>query len=76
MIVFDCPIVRVVGNAAVFIRFDLVSIHNPFDRRFAVDDVIIRPKRYVRDDDVPIINDFGFVLFEFAAFFLNTKNFT
>ncbi len=74
MIVFDCPSVRGVSDAAVFIRFDLIEFQ--FCRESTVDDVIIRQKRYVRDDDVPIINDFGFVLFEFAAFFFNTKNFT
>ncbi len=74
MIVFDCPIVRIVGDALAFVRFDLIEFQ--FCRESTVDDVIIRPKRYVRDDDVPIINDFGFVLFEFAAFFFNTKNFT
>ena len=68
---FDCPSVRGVSDAAVFIRFDLIEFQ--FCRESTVDDVIIRPKRYVRDDDVPIINDFGFVLFEFAAFFFSTR---
>jgi len=66
-------LVRVVEDAAVLVLDDSVAVHDPFDRRFAVDDVFVRDLRNVADGNVRIDDDRVFQLFVQEEHFLDTE---
>lgn len=62
VVVFTRPIVRVVGDAAVFFRCELVAFHDPLNRWSAVDDVFVGFQWDAAQDDVAVVLDDGLVL--------------
>ena len=55
----NSPVVKIVGDATAFVRFDLVSVNNPLDSTSTVDHVFIGFSRDILDADVGIIDDTG-----------------
>lgn len=54
------PLVWVVDYAAVLMGGDLVTLHEPLDGRFAVDNVIVGRRRNARYGDASVVDDGGF----------------
>ena len=53
--VFGGPMIGVVADLALFMHRHLVTLHDPFDGRFAIDDVAVGGLGYALDVDVPIV---------------------
>ena len=60
---FAGPVVGVVGDAGLFVGGDGLPFHHPFQRRFAVDDVVISGYGDVFHGDFVVVDDAGFVVF-------------
>lgn len=59
---FGGPEVGVVGDAAVLVGGDGLSLHDPFEGGFAVDDVVVGGGRDVFQGDVFVVNDGALVI--------------
>jgi hypothetical protein len=66
--VLFAPVVGDVDDPAVLIPCHLIPLDDPFDRRLAVDDVLIGLQRDFRDRDVAVVDDPGLVPLRPAAF--------
>ena len=58
---FDCPVIRVVDDAAVFVGFDTLAFDDPFQRGFAVDDIVVGVEWNATHGDFGVVNDGAFV---------------
>ena len=65
VIVFNSPIVGIICDTGSFVGGNGIAFHNPFDSRFAIDDVFVCFERDVRDGDFVVIDDAGFIVFGF-----------
>ena len=61
VVVFVAPVVGIVGDATVFVRRDSVAFHDPFQCRFAVDDVLVCFRWDAFECQVGVVNDLAFV---------------
>ena len=68
---FFRPIIRVIGDAGIFVSCDLIALHDPFDGAFPINYIFICFFRDISDRDFAIIID-GILL----TFFLGNAPFS
>ena len=67
LVVFAGPVVGIVLDERFLVLGDGVTLHNPFDGRFAIDVILVGLLRDVLNGDVAIINDGALIVLTLKA---------
>ena len=59
-----CPIVGIVGDAAIFMGSDGITLHDPFDGTFAIYYVFISCGRYIFNRYLAVVYNFALSVLE------------
>ena len=58
----SCVIVEIIHDVGNFVDADASAFHHPIERRFLVDDILLRFKRYVLHGNPIVVDQRGLVL--------------
>ena len=64
------PIIGIILDERLLVLGDGVTLHDPFDGRFAVDDILVGFLRDVLDGDVAVIDDHTLIVLRLEAHFI------
>ena len=71
LVVLAGPVVGIVIDERLLVLRDGVTLHNPFDGRFAVDDILVGFLRDVLDGDVAVVDDDALIVLTLETHFVN-----